>query len=124
MPLHPLLLVVCHLSGLGRVQESDGLDPNPIICSLALPWQERNELEDVGQWACGRPDVGGGLPPIDSDGEDAVFSEELTLEKLQEPGAGCSAAPAPPDGTRLGRWTAQAYVPASQWADTAVWPGT
>ena len=66
--------------------------------ALALPdWlnvsqQERNELEDVGQWACGRPDVGGGLPPIDSDGEDAVFSEELTLEKLQEPGEG----PAPP----------------------------
>ena len=54
--------------------------------------QERNELEDVGQWACGRPDVGGGLPPIDSDGEDAVFSEELTLEKLQEPGASAPLA--------------------------------
>ena len=59
------------------------------LTHMALPSvsQERNELEDVGQWACGRPDVGGGLPPIDSDGEDAVFSEELTLEKLQEPGA-------------------------------------
>ena len=46
----------------------------------------------MGQWACGRPDVGGGLPPIDSDGEDAVFSEELTLEKLQEPGASAPLA--------------------------------
>jgi len=63
-------------------------DPN----IAARPRQERNELEDVGQWACGRPDVGGGLPPIDSDSEDAVFSEELTLEKLQEPGVICLMA--------------------------------
>ena len=48
--------------------------------------QERNVLEDVGKWACGRPEAGN-LATIDSDSEDAVFAEELTLDKLNDSGA-------------------------------------
>ena len=44
-------------------------------------------MEDVGRWACGRPELGGGLPVHESDVDDDVFSEELSLERLPEPGA-------------------------------------
>lgn len=30
--------------------------------------------------------MGGGMQTIDSDGDDAVFAEELSLERLQESG--------------------------------------
>lgn len=44
-------------------------------------------MEDVGRWACGRPELGGGMQNADSDADDDVFSEELSLERLHEPGA-------------------------------------
>ena len=40
----------------------------------------------MGKWACGRPEAGN-LATIDSDSEDAVFAEELTLDKLNDSGA-------------------------------------
>ena len=44
-------------------------------------------MEDVARWACGRPQLGGGMQTADSDADDDVFSEELSLERLHEPGA-------------------------------------
>ena len=50
-------------------------------------------MEDVGRWACGRPEPGGGMQNLDSDADDDVFTEELSLERLNGPGAksGCTA---------------------------------
>eukprot|EP00891_Asterochloris_glomerata_P000136 jgi/Astpho2/136/e_gw1.00004.6.1_t len=47
----------------------------------ATALRERNEVENVNRWACGRPQARLSIPAGDSDGED-IFQDELNLDAL------------------------------------------